>query len=76
MIQDIYHLDRFSDQIADMDGFGKKSYERLWNSINESRNTTFVRYLVAMDIPMIGRTASGNWNNTFTEIFWNWSLQL
>ena len=56
--QDIYHLDRFSDQIADMDGFGKKSYERLWNSINESRNTTFVRYLVAMDIPMIGRTAS------------------
>ncbi len=39
-------------------GFGEKSYENLIASINESRSTTFVRFVVAMDIPLIGRTAS------------------
>lgn len=56
--QDIYHLDRYRDEIIKLDGFGEKSYEKIWSSIQKSRNTTFVRYLVAMDIPMIGRTAS------------------
>jgi len=32
--------------------------ENLIASINESRSTTFVRFVVAMDIPLIGRTAS------------------
>ena len=56
--QDLYHLDRYRDEIIEMEGFGEKSYENLIASVNESRNTTFVRYLVAMDIPLIGRTAS------------------
>ena len=56
--QDLYHLDRYHDQIIRMEGFGVKSYEKLQKSINASRKTTFARYLVAMDIPMIGRTAS------------------
>lgn len=30
----------------------------VFASISESRNTTFVRFVVAMDIPLIGRTAS------------------
>jgi len=56
--QDLYHLDRYRNQIIRMEGFGVKSYEKLQESINASRKTTFARYLVAMDIPMIGRTAS------------------
>ncbi|MBR1700371.1 MAG: NAD-dependent DNA ligase LigA [Lachnospiraceae bacterium] len=56
--RDLYHLDRLKDEIIKLDGFGEKSYDRLIESIEESRNTTFVRYLVSMDIPMIGRTAS------------------
>ena len=40
-----------------MEGFGERSYEKLWESVEKSRNTTFVRYVVAMDIPLIGRTA-------------------
>lgn len=56
--QDLYHLDRFKDEIINLEGFGEKSYNRLVFSIEESRNTTFVRYLVSMDIPMIGKTAS------------------
>ena len=41
-----------------MEGFGQKSWKRIWEAIQRSRNTTFERYLIAMDIPMIGRTAS------------------
>jgi DNA ligase (NAD+) len=57
-INDILHLDRYRKGIIALEGFGEKSYENLIASINESRNTTFVRFLVAMDIPLIGRTAS------------------
>lgn len=41
-----------------MDGFGEKSWQRLWDTIQRSRNTTFERYLISMDIPIIGNTAS------------------
>lgn len=54
----LYHLDRYREEIIALDGFGIKSYEKMQKAISESRNTTFTRYLVAMDIPMIGRTAS------------------
>lgn len=63
--QDLYHLDRYKDQIIQLEGFGEKSFDRLWNAINRSRNTDFVRYLVAMDIPMVGRTKSRVLNNVF-----------
>ncbi len=56
--QDLYHLDRYREEITALEGFGEKSYENLIASIDESRNTTFVRFVVAMDIPLIGRTAS------------------
>ena len=55
--QDFYHLDRYRDEIIRMEGFGERSYEKLRESVEKSRNTTFVRYVVAMDIPLIGRTA-------------------
>ena len=45
-------------EIVRMDGFGEKSWQRLWDAIQQSRNTTFERYLISMDIPMIGNTAS------------------
>jgi len=55
---DIYRLDGHAQEIIGMEGFGEKSWKRLWDAIQRSRITTFERYLVAMDIPMIGRTAS------------------
>lgn len=53
-----------------MDGFGEKSWLRLWNAIEQSRNTTFERYLIAMDIPMIGSNASRALGSQF-----GWDLQ-
>jgi len=55
---DIYRLGEYSFEITSLEGFGVKSWQRLQDAIQRSRNTTFERYLVAMDIPMIGRTAS------------------
>jgi DNA ligase (NAD+) len=55
---DIYRLDEYAKEIVDMEGFGEKSWRRLWEAIQRSRNTTFERYVIAMDIPMVGRTAS------------------
>ncbi len=55
--QDFYHLDRYREEIIRMEGFGERPYENLQESIEKSRHTTFVRYVVAMDISLIGRTA-------------------
>ena len=70
--RDLYHLDRYRDEITALEGFGEKSYENMIASINESRNTTFVRFVVAMDIPLIGRTASrildGHFHGSLREL--------
>jgi DNA ligase (NAD+) len=55
---DIYRLGNFAFEITSLEGFGVKSWQRLQDAIQRSRNTTFERYLISMDIPMIGRTAS------------------
>ena len=62
---DIYRLDQHREEIIRMDGFGEKSWQRLWNAIQKSRNTSFERYLIAMDIPMIGSTASSALGSCF-----------
>lgn len=64
--QDIYHLDRFREEILSLEGFGEKSFTRLWDAVTKSRDTDFVHYLVAMDIPMIGRTKSRILNTVFS----------
>lgn len=55
---DIYNLEEYKDVLINLDGFGEKSYENLISSINKSRNTTLERFIVAMGIPNIGRSAA------------------
>lgn len=55
---DIYHLSDFRREIIKMDGFGTKSYEKLINSIEKSRNVKLENYLVALSIPNIGKSAA------------------
>jgi len=64
---DIYRLGEHEYEITSLEGFGVKSWQRLWEAIQHSRNTTFERYLVAMDIPMIGRTASRELGHHFNS---------
>lgn len=51
---DLYHLDRYRDAIVEMEGFGEKSYAKLTESINASRNTTLPRVIYALGIANIG----------------------
>ncbi|WP_072524804.1 NAD-dependent DNA ligase LigA [Clostridium sp. Marseille-P3244] len=51
---DIFHLDRYADEIRNMEGFGEKSYENLQGSIRNARNTTLPRLVYSLGIPNIG----------------------
>ena len=55
---DIYHLSNFKREIVKMEGFGAKSYEKLIDSIEKSRNVKLENYLVALSIPNIGKSAA------------------
>lgn len=54
-LADLYMLDTFEHDIAAMDGFGQKSYNNIWKSIQRSRKTTFVPFIHALGIPMVGK---------------------
>mgnify|MGYP000903473520 CR=1 FL=1 len=51
---DIYRIEKYRDEIVDMEGFGEKSFRNLVNSINKSRKTNAVRLLYGLGIPNIG----------------------
>ena len=57
-IKDIYHLSDYKNHMIVLDGFGKRSIEKLLNSIEESRNTNLERFLYALSIPLLGKSAS------------------
>lgn len=51
---DLFHLDKFKDEIINMDGFGKRSYEKLISALDEAKNTTVSRFLYSLGIAGIG----------------------
>lgn len=55
---DLYHLSKHKELIIAQDGFGERSYEKLIESIEASRTTTLDKFIVALGIPNIGRSAS------------------
>lgn len=56
--QDIYYLSEHREEMYKLDGFGKKSVDKLLESIERSRNTTLDRFIYGLCIPLVGRTAS------------------
>lgn len=57
-IKDIYYLKCHENEMKTLEGFGKKSVEKLLSSIEKSRNTTLDRFIYSLSIPMIGKTIS------------------
>ncbi|NLL76435.1 MAG: NAD-dependent DNA ligase LigA [Clostridiales bacterium] len=51
---DIFHLDKYKDEIIEMEGFGEKSYRNLINSIETARKTTLPRLIYSLGIANIG----------------------
>lgn len=56
--RDIYYLSDHKEEMYKLDGFGKKSVNKLLESIEKSRNITLDRFIYGLCIPLIGRTAS------------------
>ena len=51
---DIFKLDRYKDEIVNMEGFGKRSYEKLMAALEEAKNTNVARFLYSLGINGIG----------------------
>lgn len=71
-IKDIYYLSDHEDEMKILNGFGKKSVEKLIDSIEKSRNTNLQRFLYSLSIPLLGNSISkdiaefcGNTFNSF-----------
>lgn len=51
---DIFHLERYEEEIKNLEGFGEKSFVNLQNSIANARNTTLPRLVYSLGIANIG----------------------
>lgn len=51
---DIFKLDRYKDEIVNMEGFGKRSYEKLMAALEEAKHTNVARFLYLLGINGIG----------------------
>jgi len=51
---DIFHLNRYENEIKEMEGFGEKSYHNLISSIENARKTTLPKLIYSLGIANIG----------------------
>jgi len=51
---DIYRINRYEEQIVNTKGFGRKSYDKLINAINEKRVVKMPNFIFSLGIPGIG----------------------
>lgn len=51
---DMFHFDRYKDEIIEMEGFGKKSYDKLIQSTEKARETTLPKLIYGLGISGIG----------------------
>lgn len=51
---DLYKLDRYKNEIINLEGFGEKSYDNIINSINKEREVDCYRFINSLGINGIG----------------------
>lgn len=69
--QDLYHLKKYEDKWSKSEGFGKRSVEKLLESIEKSRSITLDRFIYSLSIPLIGRSASKDIAKFFDNYYEN-----
>lgn len=52
--RDMFHLDRYCDEIIEMEGFGEKSYQKLITGIEQARRVTLPKLIFSLGIANIG----------------------
>lgn len=55
---ELYYLFSWKDYLYEVDGLGKKSVDKLLDSIEKSRNVKLENFLYALGIPNVGKDAS------------------
>lgn len=50
----LYHLNQYEAEIVEMEGFGNKSYTKLMNSIEKSRDVAIANFIYALGIVQVG----------------------
>ncbi len=53
-LADLFHIEKYKNEIIEMEGLGEKSFNKLVASINKARKTTGVRLLYSLGIPNVG----------------------
>ncbi|MBR5489463.1 MAG: NAD-dependent DNA ligase LigA, partial [Firmicutes bacterium] len=53
-LADLYHLERYKEDIVSMEGFGEKSFTNLTKAVEKSRNAAVNKFLYSLGIPNIG----------------------
>ena len=53
-LSDLYHLDRYKDEIVAMDKMGEKSYQNLIAAVEKSRKANLARLIYGLGIPNVG----------------------
>ncbi|MDO4167696.1 MAG: NAD-dependent DNA ligase LigA [Eubacteriales bacterium] len=53
-LADLFRLERYRDQIVEMDGFGEKSYQKMIAAAERARHTDVVRFVYSLGIPNVG----------------------
>lgn len=65
---DIYNLSTHQNDLIRLEGFGKKSVDKLLKSIEDSRNVKLENFIAALGIPNIGLSAA----KTMAQFFKDW----
>ncbi|MBK5247302.1 MAG: NAD-dependent DNA ligase LigA, partial [Peptostreptococcaceae bacterium] len=55
-LADLFHVEKFKEEISTMDGFGEKSFKNLVSAVNMARKTSHAKFLYSLGIPNIGGT--------------------
>lgn len=53
-LPDIFHLERYRDEITALEGFGQKSYDNLMKSIETARTVSMAKFIYSLGISGIG----------------------
>ena len=63
--EDIFALSNFKNEWIKKPGFGVASVNKILKAINDAKNTTLDKFISAIGIPLIGRTAANDLANNF-----------
>lgn len=69
---DLFHLEKYKDEITSMEGFGEKSFRNMIDSIERARKTTMPKFIYSLGILNIGlsnaKLICKNFKNNFEQI--------